>query len=39
MSLETTTLCKSGGAFAIPRGPYPGASNSCISTRPGFLCI
>ena len=23
----------------LPRGAYPGASSSCISIRPGFLCI
>ena len=33
-----TTLCKRGGASCVP-GAYPEASSSCISIRPGFLCI
>ena len=34
-----TTLYKLGWVLVHPRGAYPGESNSCISIRPGFLCI
>ncbi|MDP7499355.1 MAG: hypothetical protein QGH50_07940 [SAR324 cluster bacterium] len=38
--MRLTTLCKRGWGLVRPWGrAYPGASSSCISIRPGFLCI
>jgi len=37
--MRLTTLCKLGWVAVRPREAYPCASSSCISIRPGFLCI